>query len=358
MTVTEASGRITTERGWIPLSDASQYARIPPDLHNFSCTDPSLKRRLLAELSRQVVEVPALGLHVLANAYASDLTFIYEENGFLFEPSAQDHIHLLTIDEVRSFEEGPTPKVAGEAAFIFKAGKNNYGHLLVEMLPKLESLYTAGLYRIPLLVPTLPAAIDTILISVLDWVYGGWPLLRLETPLIQVERLVYPSPVARHGDCKSSQVSQFADRVLACIPGSNNVPATARLYISRRKCANRALLNEKEVEETFVRHGFTIFHPEDHPFADQVRIFSKATIVAGPVGAALTSIVFAPRTAKVLVLDPGTHDIFFFDLACLRGQSFAWLFAAQLKSPSLATLHESWSIRLDLVESVLCTLDA
>lgn len=353
----EASGRTTTELGWIPLCSASHYVRSPPDLHNFCCTHPELKRWFLAELSRQVVEVPPLGLHVLEHAYASDITLIYEQDGSLFKPSARDHIRHFTIDEIRSFQEGETPKLEGEAAFIFKAGKNNYGHLLVEMLPKLESLKAAGLERIPLLVPILPAALDTIFTSVLAWAYGDWPLIRLETPLIQIERLVYPSPVARHGDCKSSQVLRFADRVLACLPHAEDVPAIAKIYVSRRQCDNRALLNEEEVENIFTRHGFVIFHPEDHPFADQVRVFSKASFVAGPVGAALTSIVFAPNSAKVLVLDPGTHDIFFFDLACLKGQSFAWLFAAPLEPPSLAALHGSWSIRLDLVESFLRTLD-
>lgn len=341
---------------WLRVAAPASYARQPPAVHNAHSPDAALYGWWLGEVARRTVEVPEMGIFTVANGYASDLTFVYGEGGELFEPSAADHQRLLRFDEIRDLGKGETPRHAGELAFVFKAGKNNYGHVLVEMLPRLELLLAAGYDDLPLLIPSLPRALSSLVEQVVARAYDGrWPLLRMTTPLLQADRIVYPAPVARHNDRKSAIVATFAERMLGRM-AARAAAGPKRIYVSRRGCGNRPLTNESEIEAIFAASGFEIVRPEDHAFETQIAIFRGAEFIAGPMGAAMTSIMFAPRSARILVLDPGTHDLFFYDLACLRGQSFAWAFSGPLVRADTTRLHAPWSMRTDVVETALRTM--
>jgi capsular polysaccharide biosynthesis protein len=74
------------------------------------------------------------------------------------------------------------------------------------------------------------------------------------------------------------------------------------VYVSRRGTESfRELSNEAEVEEAVMRLGFAVVRTEELSFDDQVATFARARIVAGPNGAGLNNVVFAP--AGCLLLD-------------------------------------------------------
>jgi hypothetical protein len=60
--------------------------------------------------------------------------------------------------------------------------------------------------------------------------------------------------------------------------------------------------------------------------AEQVALFSQAQAIAGPLGAGLSNLIFAPSNAEILMIDPGLADCFFWDAAALIGQRFHWHF--------------------------------
>jgi capsular polysaccharide biosynthesis protein len=62
------------------------------------------------------------------------------------------------------------------------------------------------------------------------------------------------------------------------------------------------MLNEEEIEALFMRYGFTILHPEQLSIQDQVRLFSRARMIAGPRGSGLHNIVFARPDTPLLLL--------------------------------------------------------
>ena len=82
----------------------------------------------------------------------------------------------------------------------------------------------------------------------------------------------------------------------------STIPVAERLYLSRRGITRRALSNEGEVESLFSRRGFTIVQPEALSIEDQVRLFTHARIVAGPGGSALHNIVFSGPDTRMLIL--------------------------------------------------------
>ena len=76
-------------------------------------------------------------------------------------------------------------------------------------------------------------------------------------------------------------------------------PEDDRIFISRR-IAKRACRNAAEVEELFVRHGFTLVYPEDLPLPDQVAMFRRADVIAGFAGSGLFNTCFVTEPTRVI----------------------------------------------------------
>ncbi|TQM62269.1 glycosyltransferase family 61 protein [Humibacillus xanthopallidus] len=74
-----------------------------------------------------------------------------------------------------------------------------------------------------------------------------------------------------------------------------------RIFVSRRPGGWRTCHNLPEVEEWFVREGYTVVYPEDHSFGDQISIFRQARRIAGFGGSGMFSLMFAPGARCVLL---------------------------------------------------------
>ncbi len=67
----------------------------------------------------------------------------------------------------------------------------------------------------------------------------------------------------------------------------------------------RRFANEAAVTEILAREGVEILHPEAMSFAEQVRLFARRRVVAGSLGSALHTALFAPPGRRVVALSPG-----------------------------------------------------
>ncbi len=90
---------------------------------------------------------------------------------------------------------------------------------------------------------------------------------------------------------------RMRDRVA---PGSP--PLIERLYVSRRLNPTRRLVEEQAVEQLFLRHGFTVIHPERLDLHGQIRLFAGARLIAGCSGSNMFNIAFQNRAAAILLL--------------------------------------------------------
>ena len=75
-----------------------------------------------------------------------------------------------------------------------------------------------------------------------------------------------------------------------------------RLLYLRRNSATRRFVNQDDVESVFRARGFQVVVPETLSAQQQVELFSHARVIAGPTGAAIANLVFAPRGCRILVL--------------------------------------------------------
>jgi Glycosyltransferase 61 len=77
-----------------------------------------------------------------------------------------------------------------------------------------------------------------------------------------------------------------------------------RIYVSRRDTRRRRVANEAELLPILARYGFEVVAPGTSSFRDQVALFASAEAIAGPHGAGLTNILFAPKSAKLVEFFP------------------------------------------------------
>jgi capsular polysaccharide biosynthesis protein len=92
-------------------------------------------------------------------------------------------------------------------------------------------------------------------------------------------------------------------------PHESGVETSPRIFVSRSDAANndRVCRNLKEVERRFASRGFTILYPEQHPLADQARLFREARVVAGFGGSALFNVMHTRQLDALVVLNNSAY---------------------------------------------------
>jgi tetratricopeptide (TPR) repeat protein len=192
---------------------------------------------------------------------------------------------------------------------------HNYSHWLLEFLPRLWILDSLGGFEdVPLLVDKLLYPQEVEALDVFN--RARRPVIFLEhRKTYHIGRLAVPGATAfmplivvpqSVPSFDEATLSPRAVEFLRDVPLREAAGSVAdgfeKIYVSRKESRYRRMLNEAEVEQLFEAMGFAIVRPERHSFTEQVRIFSRARLIAGCAGAGMTNMVFAPTEAKVLVL--------------------------------------------------------
>jgi hypothetical protein len=112
------------------------------------------------------------------------------------------------------------------------------------------------------------------------------------------------------------------------------------LYLKRNGSIRR-FINQDEVEQVFRTRGFEIVVPESLSVQQQIELFSRAKVIAGPTGAAIANLVFAPPGCRILVLAAfNRHWPFHYwlNMAHAAGHHLQYLFG-QAAGPSHHRAH-------------------
>ena len=180
------------------------------------------------------------------------------------------------------------------------SGATNYGHFLLDGLGRLAVAEQTG-----------------VKLRNVDWVLV--PGFRSATADALQDRLGIPDrKIVR----PEAYVAVKADRVLTpSLPGTSRTyrpvvadflrravsppkgPTGTKLFVTRRG-ERRAIRNREAVEALAVTHGFQVVDPVD---VDLPREMARASVVAGPHGAALADLVFCRPGTRVIELIPSDH---------------------------------------------------
>jgi hypothetical protein len=98
-------------------------------------------------------------------------------------------------------------------------------------------------------------------------------------------------------------------QVNGSISGSNSEVRSRSIFVRRPFKSSRPLQNRMMLTLMAKLHGFTIVSPEKLEIAEQVLLFQNAFRIIGEEGAALTNLLFIPKSASVLELqEPVMHS--------------------------------------------------
>lgn len=202
---------------------------------------------------------------------------------------------------------------------------DNYGHWIVDVLPKMQGVMDLyDLSRLRFLVSgTASDGVRKVYEDSLAQL--GVPpehVLPLADTNTRVSKLIYPAPITEPLATKSLRSMRWLERYARSVAASRGDAVTepVKLYVSRAGYFRRRLLNEDAIVAQVVARGYQVVFPESLDFVDQVRLFSRASHIVGPMGAGVTNLVFAPPGVRLFVLatQEMTHD-YFYDLVCLKG---------------------------------------
>lgn len=216
----------------------------------------------------------------------------------------------------------------GPVVLCKKPGLGNYGHWMMEMLPRARIVHD--------LLPELKARVlvgdapeplrgvmaDSLALLGIDparaVVAGTAPRRFAELLLVEglTEHGVYMSPLVL--DCAAA----LARGVVA---------GDARnLLVSRQTAGIRRLVDEDALALRAQETGWVPVEPARLSLPEQIALFKGADGIAGVMGAALTNIAFAPSGSRVTVFAPvGMPDTFFWFIATLRGLHYTEIRCAQ-----------------------------
>jgi capsular polysaccharide biosynthesis protein/Tfp pilus assembly protein PilF len=228
---------------------------------------------------------------------------------------------------------------------------HNYYHWLLETLTRLRLIEAVEeLAGWPLLVDRAMTAVPQ-LGEALDRLVGAGRELIVIDPreAVRVDRVAIASPGAwlpldlrnglmlEPGDAivDPAAIEYLRRRLMpadleAADPRSDGRRGIHRIHLARSRVGR--LQNAAELRPVLARFGFADVFPETMTFDAQVRLAAEADVIVAETGAALTNLIFAPRTARIVVLGADRWDLTLFSqLAGALGQELVYVAGSPIR---------------------------
>jgi capsular polysaccharide biosynthesis protein len=135
--------------------------------------------------------------------------------------------------------------------------------------------------------------------------------------------------------------------------GAARAGTTAQpVYLSRSRLAiaNRAIGNERELEEILAKAGVAIVHPQELTLAEQIAVFNRHKTFIGCIGSAFHNTVFALKGGDVTthVLSQRWRNQNYLMLDAIVGNRANYLSALRRASPSSVTSGVEFQIDMPM----------
>ncbi len=251
---------------------------------------------------------------------------VFDRGGALYRASVTQHapeeIQLAATAARAAIETGLGPPSEPPVVLAKKRGASNYGHWLMEMLPMLHLVMNRlGGTEVGVLVhdvtdPQLGEVMQTSLRRL------GMPDVRVRVTGLEpaaVRRLILVEGLTEHGTYMSPLVRDCHERLLQGIAGSGR----ERVFIARAAGMRRNFTEPLRIEQLAAEQGYHVLRPESLSFAEQMAAVRDARVVAGALGAAMSSLAYARAPAQALLFAGAEMpDTFFWFLANLFGHRY------------------------------------
>jgi hypothetical protein len=274
-------------------------------------------------------------------------------------------------DKVRGFEDARTMPVTGPRALVtgfdgvdehaegvLIGNHSNFGHWMLNHLARLALVEsTPALEAVPLVVGENISASQLECLQLMG--IDDSRMLRLRRGrLARFETLWAPMMPF----CGVGPVAYWVPEIIDFLRQRLGVPLhpavgrdRRRLYLTRRAARWRRVLNESELASLLARHGFEIVDPGMLTVRQQLALAADAEVIAGPFGAGMNLLLFAPADAHVIELKPLAGIPMDINPALARriGQSYREVIGAPSIADSVSPLDYDFTVSPGSLEEAM-----
>ena len=222
-------------------------------------------------------------------------------------------------------------------------GNYQYGHWLVEYLPKLLglSIYEKRTGNKPdILLSNNPPKWVVKSLQLLG--YGKDRILEWTTQSASIDNLILPITSRNHGDIKQNSFSpiehQWLQTQFRDAADSDSHSDQMRIFASRQGFDNRSIDNFEQVRPILEEYNFTIIRPEELDFVEQLNLYAKSSIILGVRGSSLHSMIFAQDADICEIFPPAGHTAQNYVLANGLGHTY-WYLTGEMRRESVKTTY-------------------
>ena len=274
--------------------------------------------------------IDAQGRRIVSHSANSEMGRLQHQSNAKLLIDAGEHYAISPALKYRRIDE--------EVAIISQAGQLVYGHWLVDILPKIafmESIGFTGRYVLHEPIPDFSKELLKLLAIPLNRIISYNPnLVALYFP-----KALIPGSL-RHRSAFSKGMAGYIKRMSKHAQPAGN----KKLFISRAKLRNknRVLANSHELASLAAKHGYHVVYPELLTVAQQIGLFSKATILAGEYGSGMHNSIFCHANCKVLVFQPFNVPHFIQAGLCyVAGQPIGFVFGTATSKNDLFSIDNN-----------------
>jgi capsular polysaccharide biosynthesis protein len=289
-----------------------------PNIYQSHLIPDAVLRTLNAHWAMELYKVPDVKFYRLKQVFVLSEGLVFTQSGALVAQTKTHHSET-DIDTARKNLQKALSETGDivshkKAVLCKKRGADNYGHWLVEMLPK---AYLAKrelkIEDWPVVVHKTSAALQSIMRQSLDVIgISEDKIIVTDSQPAYFEDLLVVDGLTSHAIYISPPVMECME----FIASKAAFGIHDSLYAVRRPATSRDFENEPEVSEVFQQAGYTEIETASLSFLEQVRAFKSATRVVGPMGAALTNIIFCRPGTEILIFMPATAlELFFWHIS-------------------------------------------
>jgi len=311
-------------------NNPSQFKSLINNNYNFSREKSNFYEWLEWDTNKFRDDVNDIGAYILDNLSVSFYGALEWKNKIISEKSITPEYVLGGIHRPEIYQKLHSPtRTISEPCFVCMGwGSDIYGHLIIEILPRLMVAFT----EFHPYCPEIKFLIDKVSPQ---WFINLINKLGIEKNKIEF----YDSRIEKIKLKKAVLINQLISKEFHPISSKyfyeivkilkiNTDSKIDNIFLTRAFLGNslRGSFCPNEVEIARIasqEFGYTIVPPETLPFEEQVRLFLNAKKIVGISGSAIHTSIFSQNTPKIGSIEP--NNILQHKIAKLKGQRIGYL---------------------------------
>jgi capsular polysaccharide biosynthesis protein len=198
-------------------------------------------------------------------------------------------------------------KVDTDMVWVVDDWSAGYFHWLGDVLPRLFSIKDR-LKDLVLLLPHGYRNLEFVRASLTPFMARGVEFIEPHEVVV-CKKLIVPTHTAPSGHYNDEIIREIRKLLVEFYVREEAGASDERVYISRARAPKRKIFNEEEVVAVLREFDFRVVHPEEHSFAEQVRMAAGARYLVSNHGAGLTNMLFMDPGANVFEVRQEHDDI-------------------------------------------------